>query len=282
MMRVLSWNTQSTKGCDNHFDFERIVAVINDFGHLDVICLQEVSRNIEAYNGDDQKQRFEAYFNEYHSVWAPGFSRLNEVGQWQEFGNLTLVKKGLLLDSRSHILPCPAVGSLAQIPRSMVEVVVGNQKQNITIYNCHLAYHSEQESAQQLHYLNQLKVQTLARFKQYVEMPNSIAAGAYQVVSSGQEVLLCGDLNIALNSKRYQQLLEIDGWHDCASAYLKQHPDLPRLPTCGIFDSQTWPQGEHTRDYFLSSPGLASHVIDFSVNTKTIASDHQPIFLALA
>jgi exonuclease III len=61
-VKVLSWNTQSTKSCDNHFYFERVVVVINDFCDLDVIFLQEVSWFIQDYNGDDQKQRFEDNF----------------------------------------------------------------------------------------------------------------------------------------------------------------------------------------------------------------------------
>ena len=52
-------------------------------------------------------------------------------------------------------------------------------------------------------------------------------------------------------------------------------------PTCGIFDQKQWKIGPHCRDYFFISQSLAKQINEISVNTKTDASDHQPIRLVL-
>ena len=74
-MKILTWNIQATRGCDNNFDLSRIVDQIRKYGDLDVICLQEISRNIPDLNADDQPLLINQHFPDYEMIWGPGFSR---------------------------------------------------------------------------------------------------------------------------------------------------------------------------------------------------------------
>ncbi|WP_417598271.1 endonuclease/exonuclease/phosphatase family protein [Oceanospirillum sp.] len=277
-MRILSWNIQSTKGCDDVFDSERIIRDIKAFGELDAICLQEVARYIEPYSNNDQKKIFEEAFANYHSAWAPGFSRPLDAQRRQEFGNLTLVKHGTLLDQRSHQLPMPCVRPAIQIPRTLVETVIRYHDSSITLLSTHLAYHSALESQQQLDYLANLKAQILGHASPLLTPnPEIFDQDAYHSAEKGHHVLLCGDLNVALDSPSYLQLTQTDGWLDCATLSTNK----TRQPTCGVHDQALWPEGPHTRDYFLCSATLQNLIDTFEVNTETMASDHQPICLTL-
>ena len=279
-MRLLSWNIQSTKGCDNVFDIGRIIKDIQAFGDLDVICLQEVARYMVPYNNDDQKSLIEEGFSGYHSTWAAGFSRPLANGKNQEFGNLTLVKQGTLLDQRIHQLPNPCVSPAIQIPRSVAETVIRYKDTSITLLNTHLAYHSELESTQQIAYLTQLRDQVLSH-KSSTTTLSSSDNDAYHSAQKGQDVLLCGDLNIALNSPKYLTMTNDMAWLDCANVAIKDVNHSVRQATCGIFDTSLWPEGAHVRDYFLCSLGLDDKIKNMEVNTSTMASDHQPICLTL-
>ena len=72
-----------------------------------------------------------------------------------------------------------------------------------------------------------------------------------------------------------------DGPRRCATPGALRHGTRPHDPTCGIYDHDQWPQGAHARDFFFVSDALAGRVKDVVVDTKTNASDHQPVLLVL-
>jgi endonuclease/exonuclease/phosphatase family metal-dependent hydrolase len=73
-----------------------------------------------------------------------------------------------------------------------------------------------------------------------------------------------------------------DGTPDFRDAWTVAHPGQPHAPTCGIGDAAQWPAGPHCRDFIFVTEDLAPRVRGVAVDTKTTASDHQPIHLALA
>ncbi len=279
-VKIVSWNIQATKGCDDRYDFQRIVDAINDFGDVDVICLQEVSRHIEVYNGDDQMQRFAQSYPEFESLWAAGFSTPNVDRTRSEFGNLTLVKKPLLVDARLHCLPHPHVDA-RQIPRTMVEAVVRQQDFTFTIFNTHLAYHSDAERVAQLKTLAELRDEAMSHL---ANDPQYNAAGAFRHPPASEGVLLCGDLNVDLKSDEFSEHVLGRDWLDCWDAQFATNPDSrsARSPTCGCFDTQLWSQGAHVRDFFLATEAVAAKTGRVVVNTDTDASDHQPLLMEVA
>lgn len=277
-MKILTWNIQATKGCDNQYDLSRIADQIKQYADFDVICLQEVSKNIPDLNADDQPARFSERFPEYELIWGPGFSAPGPNGCRIEFGNLTLVKPGLFRNSHLHTLPGPAVDTM-QMPRTMVEATVDTGEQTVSIFNTHLAFHSETERVAQMDTLTELRDQIIAKSKQ-PELTNPV--GPYRYAKPGHSVILCGDLNIDSESAVYAQHIKDKNWIDCWYVNESTDADTKRDPTCGCFDELQWAQGPHVRDYFLATANIADSVVALKVDVKTSASDHQPIFLELS
>lgn len=278
-MKILSWNIQATKGCDDRYDLTRIVDVINTFGDVDVICLQEVSRYIDVYNGNDQKSEIAARYPEHEVVWAPGFSLPGKASRRSEFGNLSLVRKPLLVNARTHSLPCPQVRA-KQIPRTAAETVVQSKTFTVSIFNAHLAFHSSTERVAQIQALTRLRDETISRTS---NEPQYSGAGAFQHPPISQAVLLCGDLNVSLESKEFSTHIIEQGWVDCWHAQNFANQDEPpsRSPTCGCFDRVLWPEGPHIRDFFLGTENLSARTLQVTVNTETDASDHQPLLMEI-
>jgi len=280
-VKILSWNIQATKGCDDRFDAARIVDKIKGYGELDVICLQEIARHIPDLNGDDQLEIIVHYLPNYRVVWGAGFSAYSDNAHTAEFGNLSLVKPALLLHSKVHILPSPVINEL-QIPRVMVEVTLNYDEQRISVYNTHLSFHSERERIAQLASLTTLRDEILAMSP---TLPHSDAEGPYRFANRCQDVILCGDLNVDSDSSVFTDSITAAHWVDCwavQSANLNDAEMRDRQPTCGCYDRIQWPQGPHVRDYFLATKNLADKTARVSVDTETDASDHQPVLLELA
>ena len=101
-MHLFSWNIQSGKGCNGHTDIQRIIDHIISSCDHDLICLQEIVRNMQEYCAQgqmDQLRVFRNAFSAYSFVWGTGFSwpkDTNSKDNNQEFGNLTLIKNQLL------------------------------------------------------------------------------------------------------------------------------------------------------------------------------------------
>ena len=275
-MRLFSWNIQSGKGCDGVTDIYRIIKHINSCSDFDLICLQEVARNMETYCAQgqmDQPHILKDVFSAYSFAWGTGFSwPIVDSNQSQEFGNLTLIKN-VLLDSRVHHLPMPAAHGRKQMPRVAVETIVNSDKGPLSIINTHLAYHDESERQQQLERLNLLDQER----KNQVLYPKKHDAGAYQIGPLPFARILCGDFNFDTESLEYKYQIN-NNWLD---AWTLDNNNQTHSPTCGIFDLKQWPQGAHCRDYFWLSDELASEKINMRVDTVTPLSDHQPIILEI-
>ncbi len=279
MMQILTWNIQATKGCDDRFDLNRITHHIKQLGEWDVICLQEVSRNIPDLNANDQPLLISKQFPEHEYVWGAGFSAWDRVGGRCEFGNLTLVKKGLLRTARMHSLPSPGINDL-QMPRTMVEVVVGIGSRSVAVFNTHLAFHSKVERVEQIQALTQLRDQHILKSSNQ-DLSNSW--GPYSYANHCSSVILCGDLNEDSDSDVFREELIAQQWVDCwdVCSHSSDLNHQQRSPTCGCFDRKQWPQGAHVRDYFLATQDIARKAIRVGVDVETDASDHQPVFMEI-
>jgi len=278
-VRLLTWNIQATKGCDGRFHIARIVERINSFGDLDVICLQEVARYIPELNNDDQPMLFAEAFAGYDAVWGPGFSVPVAGNKRIEFGNLTLVKSGLLKHSQVHSLPSPCI-KLLQIPRTMVEVTIRMAGESIAVFNTHLAFHSTVERIAQLRELCAIRNRLLLKAAA-PDVPR--AWGPYLYGQKSGDVILAGDLNTDSNDEMFLETLANEKWIDCWGVQTQFNKVKPshREPTCGCFDTVQWPEGPHVRDYFLATEGIAKRTRRVVVDVETDASDHQPVLLEL-
>ena len=275
-MRLFSWNIQSGKGCDDHTDIHRIIEHINSLGEYDLICLQEIARNMEEYCAQEQMDQLKILrdaFRAYSFVWGTGFSWPNgDKDKNHEFGNLTLIKNSLL-DYKIHHLPMPATRGNKQMPRVAVETIVDSDIGQISIINTHLAYHDSSERQQQLERLNLLDQERM----DHILHPKKHDDGAYQFKGTPVARILCGDFNFGIDYPEYRYQIN-NKWID---AWTAANKDKVHSPTCGIFDHKQWPQGPHCRDFFWLSNELASTKISMEVETVTSLSDHQPIMLEI-
>lgn len=295
-IKIASWNIQMAKGADAIRDLNRIIDYIKA-QDADIICLQEVGRNLpELLNSQapDQLIALSIAFRNYFPVWAPGLSwnLPSDISHSRrrgdnrlEFGNLTLVRNELV-DKKIHSLPLveleeqelagePIRGkSLPKsIGRAVPEVVIPligatGKTQFVRILNVHLAYHNKAETLEQFKYLHRWQVYNHKMSKNKVQKGDGIFSNPYIT----DKAIICGDFNMSCASKNYQYMLD-SGWED---AWTKLHSDKNRLPTCGIYDTDQWQEGAHTRDYFIYQN---LEPVKMTVDTKINFSDHQPIFL---
>lgn len=246
MIQILSWNIQSGLGCDNVNDLDRISRYIKAIGSPEIICLQEISRNITDYSAPGQKDQLDYLnnqFPEYTSHWGTGTSWLNRDGKREEFGNLTLCRMPVKLN-RVHLLPRPPAGNKAQLQRVAVEIITSTGNKMLRVINTHLAYHVHQERRSQLEYL--------CNYQQWEEEACKSGpvnkGGAYSHYIHAASTILCGDFNFTPESDDYIYFTG-QGWQD---AWKLTNPDKYQPPTCGIFDHDIWLEGAHCRDYFWS------------------------------
>lgn len=277
-MRLLSWNIQYGKGCDGQTEIHRIIDHIKSKGDFDLICFQEVARNMDEYcaSGEmDQVGILTGAFHAYAHVWGTGFSwpsQPHAAGNNQEFGNLTLASVPLL-DHKVHQLPMPAAIGKKQMPRVAVETVVYSEMGPLSIINTHLAYHDSHERQQQLERLWELDQER----KSQILYPKKYDRGSYQKGPLPVARILCGDFNFGLDFPEYNYQVN----HEWLDAWAASGENQPHPPTCGVFDAEQWPQGPHCRDFFWLSSELEARRFTMKTDTETALSDHQPITLEI-
>lgn len=278
-MRILSWNVQYGKSSDGDADFSRTLQYIKSLADFDVICLQELARNMSEYCQADQSDHLrmtQQFFDEYTSVWGSGFSwPASDADSHlrQEFGNVSLVRSSLM-DFRVHQLPRPATPGKEQMQRVAVETVIDSEIGPLSIINTHLAFHDDNENQQQIEHLNRLEQERV----EHHSKPKRVGIGTYQEGFLASARMLCGDFNFTPEAPQYGYQLDmdwVDAWQVCNGGDV-------HIPTCGIFDSVQWPQGGQCRDYFWLSHEIQSLNAEISVDTDTNLSDHQPVMLEIS
>lgn len=282
-MIIASWNIQNGKGVDDVTSVQRIAGVIKAMCDPDVICLQEVSRNLPLPGTDsapDQVAEISDLFPGYEAIFGVAV----EAGpngakpRWQ-FGNLTLSRLPVL-SVFHHPLPQPAQSGTKHMPRQAIELTVAAPRAPIRILNTHLEFHSESQRSAQIERLRDIHEETLANV---ATPPKFDPAGPYQAVERSVDCVMCGDFNMGVEFPEFEVMTATRLPSNTAllDAWPVVHGDRAHDPTCGIHDHVQWPQGPHCRDFFFINEGLASKVRELRVDTTTNASDHQPLMLRL-
>jgi endonuclease/exonuclease/phosphatase family metal-dependent hydrolase len=284
MISILSWNVQNGKGRDGRISLARIADVVVGMGTPDVICLQEVSRGLPLgvdAGAPDQIAELMELFPEYEIVFGVAVDALctNMQGRWQ-YGNAVLTRLPLLFVS-THPLPRPGVAGVRHMIRQATEVVLETAAGSLRVVNLHLEFHSKAQRLAQVERLRDLQREVL---EEQSLPPKIDRDGPYQSVARPVDAVFCGDFNMLRDSDEYRRLLtplaaEARPFHD---AWELVHPDIPHDPTCGIYDHNQWPEGPHCRDFFFVAGECVTAVSSMRVNTKTDASDHQPLIIELS
>jgi len=283
MTVVLSWNIQNGKGTDGAISLERIAAVIKAMGDPDVICLQEISRHLALVEGEndgesapDQIAQIAALFPGYEIVFGAAI----EAGdpRWQ-FGNATLTRLPVI-SVFHHGLPQPAEGGVRHMARQAAEVTVTTPRGPLRVVNTHLEFHSARQRLAQIERLRDIHWEIVSGVR---TPPRFHVSGPYRDLARSEDCVLCGDFNMETTFDEYAAMLAplAQDTAPFRDAWPIVHPGRPHDPTCGIYDRDQWPQGAHCRDFFFVTDKIAAVARDFTVDSQTDASDHQPLLLRL-
>jgi endonuclease/exonuclease/phosphatase family metal-dependent hydrolase len=268
MTAILTWNIQNGKGCDGATDLRRIFEVIDRMGGADVICLQEIARNDQAFDGGaDQVAGLAHLFNGFETVFGPALSR----GE-RQYGNLVLSRLPVL-QAFNHLLPHPAEPGIKHMQRQAIEVVVQTRSGPLRVMTTHLEYYSAAHRAAQIARLRMLHFEA----SENEARPAKAAASPYDAVPRPASLVLCGDFNLAPDDAEYAALFAEplrDAWREARKA--EPHP-----PSTGLHDRVQWPMGGHCRDYFAVTADLVARIAAIEMDAATDASDHQPLRLVL-
>jgi endonuclease/exonuclease/phosphatase family metal-dependent hydrolase len=281
MTAIVTWNIQYGKGVDGVVDLARIVKTVRAMGDFDVLCVQEIAINYAEMGGGegiDQTQQLAALLPGYAPVFGAAVDRAGPKGTRRKFGNMILSRLPIV-DAATHILPRPEDDSAMHMPRSAVVAIVETRSGPLRVMTSHLEFHGTVQRAAQAGRLRALYAEAVSNERRAPKP----GPGAYGVLKPAIGTVLCGDFNFEKTETAYAALTTgfTNGLESLVDAWVERYPEIPHDPTCGIYDAKQWPQGPHARDFVFVSEGLKTRIDTVSVDTKTDASDHQPVRLVL-
>ncbi|MDQ1256729.1 MAG: hypothetical protein QG656_1329 [Candidatus Hydrogenedentes bacterium] len=136
MVRVMTYNIHHGEGVDGKLDLDRIASVIRS-ANADVICLQEVDRNLPRTNHLDFPAIL-AKALDMRVVFEPNFRF-----DGGDYGNATLTR--LEIESSENLaLPGPE----GREPRGCLRVTVWVEGQRVDVFNTHLGLEPDERKTQ--------------------------------------------------------------------------------------------------------------------------------------
>jgi endonuclease/exonuclease/phosphatase family metal-dependent hydrolase len=267
------------RGCDGIVDLKRIISDARAFADAEVYCFQEISSGFTGLDGGvDQAAALAAMMPGHRPIFYPAVDSSDDTGKRRCFGNATFSRLPVLR-IENHLLPWPTTVPVRSMRRQALEVTVRSTFGPLRITNTHLKFHSGDHREVQIERLLDLQQDASTRAKAVVVEDKEPYAS--QVVEPSG--ILCGDFNFDSSDAQHAKLGNPsrpglnyrDAWSIC-------YPGRPHLPTCGIYDRKQWPNGEDCRDFIFVTEDLAGRVRRIAVDSKTAASDHQPVLIELA
>ena len=288
-MHFVSYNIQYSRGKDDRHDLARIASAVEG---ADLICLQEVTRNMPGVPDDDQPGRLGDLLPDYFWTYGPPVdidagirdASGRPANRRLQFGNMILSRYPIR-SSRLFLLPrCRSFDTHNQ-QCGVLEGIVALPSGPLRIYCVHLNSRASDERMAQIDFL-------LARL---FDIPREGGActgppwreGTEETPMS-EEFVLMGDCNLTPNSREYERIVgEPDYYH--GYRIVAHHP------------VDTWTQAGHERDggvtwydaiddwkrglrldYAFVSAGLARHVSHARIDGDAAGSDHQPYWFSLS
>jgi endonuclease/exonuclease/phosphatase family metal-dependent hydrolase len=228
--------------------------------------------------GVDQARQLAELLPDYAPVFGAAVDRAGLAGTRRKFGNMILSRLPIV-DAATHLLPRPEDDSVMHMPRSAVVVILETEAGPLRVMTTHLEFHGTVQRAAQAGRLRGLYAEAASNERRAPKP----GPGAYGVLKPAIGTVLCGDFNFETTETAYAALTTgfTNGLEALVDAWVARYPGVAHDPTCGIYDGKQWPQGPHARDFVFVSEGLKDRVDSVRVDTKTDASDHQPVRLVL-
>jgi endonuclease/exonuclease/phosphatase family metal-dependent hydrolase len=283
-MELITWNIQWCRGADGIVDPLRIIRTVREMADFDVLCFQEVARNYPSLPGswgEDQFAILEKALPGFVAVEGIATDVLGEGGARRQFGNLILTRLPVLQIFR-HLLPWPVDSSVPNMQRCAIEIVVGTPSGPLRVTTTHLEYYSSPQRAAQVAALRHLQREAASHAADPVSREKE--GGPFQKQPRPATGILTADFNFRPEDPLYASLQAPvgGGIPRYCDAWTVRHPREPHAPTLGLFDKGQWPGEPFCCDFIFVTEDLAPRVRDIVVNSRTNASDHQPVLLRLA
>ncbi|MBA3777657.1 MAG: endonuclease/exonuclease/phosphatase family protein [Betaproteobacteria bacterium] len=283
-MKVVTYNIQYGLGKDNRYDLARIANEVKD---ADIIALQEVDRHWQRSGCIDSPAVLASHLPEHHWVYGANLDMDASyrdpagglVNRRRQFGTMILSRPPIV-SSRNHLLP--KYGTLTQhsIQQGALEAVIVTERAGpVRIYSVHLSHLSPVARMPQIEALLDIYARAPAEGGAWCGGHPDPAAGWTQgeMPPMPADALLMGDFNFEWSAPEYDRLV---------GAPTAQFGRLNRLT--GFVDA--WAAAGHREDagatngagridFCFVSSALASRVRSCRIDTDTVGSDHQPVWV---
>jgi endonuclease/exonuclease/phosphatase family metal-dependent hydrolase len=153
---------------------------------------------------------------------------------------------------------------------------------HIRVITTHLEYYSARQRMAQVEALRAIYAEghAYARDAQ-VTMSDG---GPFQTFVRPRGTIITGDCNFEPDSDEHRRMLTpfADATPPLRDAWQIVHAGVPHPPTFKIYEKKIPDEPELHCDFIFIGDELRERVRDIRVDTKTQASDHQPVILTLA
>lgn len=281
-MKILTWNVQWCRGIDGRVDPARIASTAQALGDFDVLCLQEIAVNFPGLPGSRGENQVEALARHWPSHQAL-FGAATDVSDGQNgrrcFGNLVLSRLPVLQVFR-HLLPWPADASKPSMQRIAMEAVVRARWGDVRVTTTHLEYYSAKQRAAQVEALRRLHAEACSQASH--PRPSGDAGTPFEAQPRPASAIVTGDFNFPPVDDGHQRMTALfeGATPRLFDAWTIAHADVPHAPTVGIFEN-SFADRPLCFDFLFVTPDIAGRVLNVSVDPKTEASDHQPVYMEL-
>ncbi|MDJ0956547.1 MAG: endonuclease/exonuclease/phosphatase family protein [Arenicellales bacterium] len=286
---VASYNIQFGLGQDGVYNLDRIVSDVKD---ADIICLQEVTTNWQACNGDNQPHLLTDrlnMFGVYQSAFEldSSYRKSNGcvVNKRRTFGNMVLSRWPITY-SRSHSLSRPPTvipddfkDPRTDLPRNAVEAVIDIPGTPVRVISVHLSHLPGSQRVRQVETLRDLLF-SLPNEASLWEKNDTVIepwTQGHPAPPVAEQTILAGDFNFTPDDPEYVALLGSSNGHDLVDGWLAARQALsPHPATCVELDGSGV-----TLDYIFLTSEISNSVVRAEVRNNTKASDHFPLICEL-
>jgi endonuclease/exonuclease/phosphatase family metal-dependent hydrolase len=279
-VKLVTWNIQWGRGIDGRVDLERIVRTARAMADFDVICMQEIADNFPGLPGNDDRNQFDELARllpGYHRIEGFGVDLAGEGARRRRFGNAIFSRYGIS-SARRHALPWPADPGKETMPRVAVEATLRAPMGALRVTTTHLEYHSDLQRRAQAQRLRHLHDEACQRAVH--PGPATAEGGPFDATPHSTLAILVGDINFppedpAHGDIRHSLAAGVPAYVD---AWPLVHHHRPHEPTFCVH-SKEYGKAPYCCDFAFVSADAAHRVRNLEVDSRTQASDHQPLLL---